>query len=196
MLYPDEPTTTTPLLQLHLALASLACIAAFAAYYSCAEHRTNPEFAGQLHCLSGMILCNRPLFGTLLCGLAGATLAALLRPADACGAALLLGMYWALLVVVLYDVRAHTAVHFGALVVEIVCATAYVATAAAVDESVLLAYYAVTGAFALVMLANFACLQWAPPFMTVQALAEIAWVGALWGCLGSAVVNGGGGSGR
>lgn len=170
------------LLQVHLLLSATASVVAFAAYYSCSGHRSNPAFAGQLHCLSGMILCNRPLFSTLLCGLAGALLAALL-PADAIGVALLLGMYWALVVVVQYDVHSHAAVHFGALAAEMGLATAYVAVMGDGGPASLV-YYAATGAFLLVMAVNFTCLLWTPPFMTVQALVEVAWVCALGVCLG------------
>ena len=188
MHYLNDPTTTL-VLQLHLLFSFIASAVTFAFYYSCAEHRCNPSFAGQLHCLSGMILCNRPLFSTLLCGLAGALLAAL-RPVDAVGTVLLLGMYWSLVVVVQYDVRAHAPAHFGALAAEMVFATAYISTSRGFDAPAALAYYALTGSFLLVMVVNFACLGWTPPFMTVQALVEIAWVCALGVCLGQMALEG------
>ena len=179
-----EDPVTSSILQWHLFLWSLACIIAFSVYYSCEEHRVNPAFANQLHCLSGMILCNRPLFSTLMCGMGGAVLLSVASRVEGAVLLIVLAMFWALVVVVQYDVRDHPGVHFGALAVEMVAATALLTVESIDPWFVVPVYYCVTGLFLLVMVLNFSWLAWTPPFMTLQALVEIAWVFVLGVCLG------------
>jgi len=180
---------TSAVLQWHLFLCTLACIIAFSVYYSCEEHRVNPAFANQLHCLSGMILCNRPLFSTLMCGLGGAVLLSVASRVDGAVLLIVLLMFWALVVVVQYDVREHPSVHFAALAVEMGSATALLTVETIDPWFVVPVYYGITIAFLLVMALNFSWLAWTPPFMTLQALVEIAWVCVLSLCLGCLIFS-------
>jgi len=172
------------ILQWHPVLWSLACIAVFIVYYSYEEHRLNPDFENQLHCLSGMILCNRPLFSTLMCGMGGAVLLSVASRVEGPVLLIVIAMFWALVVVVQYDVREHPGVHFVALAVEMGCATALLTVESIEPWFAVPVYYSVTVVFLLVMILNFSWLDWAPPFMTLQALVEILWVVVLGACLG------------
>jgi hypothetical protein len=172
------------ILQWNLVLCTAACTTALIVYYCCEEHRVNPAFANQLHCLSGMILCNRPLFSTLMCGLGGAVLLLVASRVEGMVVLVVLLMFWALVVVVQYDVREHPGVHFGALALEMGSATALLTIESIDPWFVVPVYYSITFAFLLVMALNFSWLAWTPPYMTLQALVEIAWVFVLSVCLG------------
>ena len=171
-------------LDVHLCAWAVACVLAFAFFYALYDEcRYNPEFEGQLHCLSGVILCGRELFGTLLCGFGGAVLLASVERvrADEWATLLLMIMFAGLMVVVHYDVRAHKPAHFTGLGVLLLAGTLYLRRT--VGDGGRLAclwylYVASTSLFVVVLACNVCATRWAPPFMTLQALAEIVWATA------------------
>ena len=155
---------------------TIACALAFLVYYSSDEYRVNPDFNNQLHCLSGMILCNRPLFSTLMCGFGGAVLLASVDKMrdDVYALVLLILMFSGLLLVVHYDVKDYREVHFTSLGVLVITGTLYVIRM--VHDPISTIYFTATGLFVFTLLANFFFTHWVSPFMTVQALMEMVWV--------------------
>lgn len=168
------------LIEIHLAAWAVACVLAFCVYYCYDECRMNPEFDNQLHCLSGVILFNKPLFGTLMCGLGGAVVLAVTKRAtetcDVFTLVLLMLMFLCLLLVVIYDIRDYKTTHFFALGGLVVAGTLFVLHTAASPAYLQYVYLAITALFAWTIALNTAVTNWAPPYMTVQALNEIAWV--------------------
>lgn len=174
----DQRYAVEMLVQLHLAAWTLGCIGAFLVYYCFEEVRCNPEFQDQLHCLSGVILYNRPLFGTLLCGFGGALFMAAAERVheDPLAMMFLILMFVALVVVVNYDVGSHKPAHFMALGLLMVSGTAFLVCVGLASEVLRYLYFASTILFVLILALNVLVTRWAPPFMTAQAVAEIAWV--------------------
>ena len=166
------------IVQLHLGVWTMGCIGAFLIYYCFEEVRRNPEFQDQMHCLSGVILYNRPLFGTLLCGFGGAIFMAAAERVNGSAVAMLflVLMFCSLVVVVNYDIREHRSVHFSALGLLIVSGTAFLLCVGLEPVYLRLVYFSVTVLFVLMLALNVFCLRWTPPFMTAQAIAEIVWV--------------------
>ena len=164
-------------LDVNLVAWMLACAAAILFYYSDPHSRANPVFENQLHCLSGVILCNRLLFGTVLSGFGGAVLlsSADRVRGDLYATVLLMLMFMALMVVVHYDVEDYKPAHFSALAALLAAGSLYVWHTLA-DGWLWWAYVAATGLFVLVLLINIVYTRWLPPYMTAQALAEILWV--------------------
>jgi hypothetical protein len=175
----DERYAVEMLVQFHLAFWTIGCIGAFVMYYCFAEVRSNPDFQDQMHCLSGVILFNRPLFGTLLCGFGGAIFMAAAERVHESPLAMvcLILMFVALVVVVNYDVCAHKSVHFSALGLLMVSGTAFLLCVGLESEYMRYLYFSSTILFVLVLILNVLVTRWAPPFMTVQAITEIVWVG-------------------
>jgi hypothetical protein len=168
------------LVEIHLTAWAVACVLAFGVYYCFDECRMNPEFDNQLHCLSGVILFNKPLFGTLMCGFGGAVvLAVAKRAAETCDTAALVMlklMFVFLLVVVNYDIRDHRVVHFTALGGLVVAGTLFVLHTAIASMYLQYVYFGTTALFAGVIFLNATVTKWTSPYMTLQALNEIAWV--------------------
>ena len=169
----------------HLIVWAMANVAAFAYYYSFASARINPDFQNQLHCISGVILCNRPLFGTLMSGFGGAVVLAVARRArDSLALTVLLVlMFCALVSVVHYDVRDHRSIHFTSLGVLVVVGTLFVISVGLQPDVLCNIYYGITIAFVFLLLFNVTYTRWVPPFMTIQALMEMAWVVGLGVCV-------------
>ena len=176
----DTSASFDLLIQVHMVVWAVACVGAFCVYYSYDECRANPEFENQMRCLSGVIVFNKPLFGTLMCGFGGAVVLAVAKRAtetcDTATLALLMVMFLCLLVVVVYDIRDHSTVHFWALGGLVIAGTLFVLHTASAPVLLQYAYLAITALFAGVVAFNAAVTNWTPPCMTVQALNEIAWV--------------------
>jgi hypothetical protein len=166
------------LLFINLMAWTLACALAFVVYYSFSEYRINPDFNNQLHCLSGVILCNRPLFSTLMCGFGGAVLLASVDKArgDSYALVLLILMFCGLLLVVHCDVRDYRELHFTSLGILMITGTLYVTKM--VHDPISIIYFTATGLFVFTLLVNVFFTRWVPPYMTVQALMEMVWVAA------------------
>lgn len=175
------------IINIHLAAWTVAVAMAFAVYYAQAEVRHNPRFEGQLHTLSGVIVYDKPLFGTLMCGFGGAVVVAVTeRISETCdwlAMVLLIVMFCSLLAVVNYDVLAYRTAHFASLAVMITFGTWFVVQVNVKPWYVCFSYYGVTAFFVFMITFNTFYMNWVPPFMTVQALAEIVWVVALSACM-------------
>ena len=171
-------------LDVHLCAWALACALAFLYFYSCETCRKNPDMEFQMRCLSGIILCDQPLFGTLLCGFSGAAVAASVGRAhgEPYLMALLLLVFSTLLVIVHYDVRAHRGPHFTALGVLVLVGSLYVLQIFP-DGWLFYTYFITTMLFIAVVLFNVTYTGWKSPWLTVQAVAEIVWVLALVTCV-------------
>jgi hypothetical protein len=186
MTWDGDDTDVDLLLNVHVWLWAAACAVAFAVYYSYEECRRNPDFHDQMHTLSGIIIYGQALFGTLLSGFGGAVLLASAKRVhgDAWAVGMLLWMFVGLLVVVHYDVRAYRTVHFTALGMLLVAGTLYLWRVVSDQGWMLWYWFAVsTALFVVVLGVNVCFTQWAPPFLTVQAVVEIIWVLALAGAV-------------
>ena len=175
------------IIQAHLAVWTVACAVAFIVYYSKAEVRHNPRFEGQLHSLSGVIVHDKPLFGTLMCGFGGAVVVAVAgRITETCdwvGLLLLIAMFCGLLAVVNYDVRDYRSAHFASLAVVVGFGTWFVIWVDVRAWFVAVCYYVFTTVFVFMIVLNAGYTKWTPPFMTLQALTEIVWAVALCACV-------------
>ena len=167
-------------LDVHLCIWALACVLAFLYFYNHDAYSRNPEMEYQLRCLSGIIVCDPPLFGTLMCGFGGAAVAASIGRArrEPYAVVVLLLVYCVLLVIVHYDVKAHRGPHFIALGVLLVVGSLYVRQIFP-SGWLLYVYFAATALFVGVVLFNVAYTKWKSPWLTVQAVVEILWVLAL-----------------
>ena len=93
-------------------------IVAFAVKYCQHSNRSNAEFDGQLHCLSGIILCNKPFFSFIMHCVGGLILLSngLNVETDKELSLLMLAMlYVSLSGVINFDVRDHKRIHFASL---------------------------------------------------------------------------------
>jgi len=171
-------------LDVHVCAWALACAFAFLYFYSHETYSRNPDMEFQLRCLSGIIVCDQSLFGTLLCGFSGAAVAANIGRArrDPYLLVLLLLVHFVLLVIVHYDVRAHRGPHFVALGALVVIGTLYVRQIFP-DGWLFYVYFMTTMLFIAVVLFNVTCTEWKSPWLTVQAVVEIAWVLVLAVCV-------------
>ena len=171
--------------QIHLAIWTVACIMAFIVYYCYEEYRVNKEFENQLHSLSGVIVFNKPLFGTLMCGFGGAIIMLVSGRIDddPCAMVLLILMFTGLIALVNYDVRKHRSVHFVSLGLLIAAGSVFLVWVDLNSVLLLAIYFGVAALFVVVIVLNFSCTAWKPPFMTLQALLEIVWVFMLGLCV-------------
>jgi hypothetical protein len=163
------------------------CVISFAVYYADPVCRMNPVFEGQMHCISGILLCNRPFFSLIMTSFSGLILLVLgLRIVDESRKTVLMSlavtMYIAFVSVLSYDVHEHKPVHFFSLFVLLVASTSFIQLVN-IPPWCLIVYDSVLVCFVLIMISNFMYLQWTPPCMTIQALLEILWVVAMCFCL-------------
>jgi hypothetical protein len=183
----DSSTAIETIIHVHLAVWTIACIIAFLVYYCRSEVRHNQHFEGQLHTLSGVIVYNKPLFGTLMCGFGGAVLVAVTeRITETCdwlALLILIVLFCSLLSVVNYDVHDYRIAHFVSLGVLVAFGTWFVVWVGVRPLYVSICYYGITFVFLFMLALNRFYMNWVPPFMTLQALAEIAWVMALCVCI-------------
>lgn len=162
-------------------------VAAFAVFYSYSDYRRNPEFENQMHCVSGIIVCNKPVFGFLMHGVGGMILlAAGLRVSEIDRSSeaplLVLSMlYVSLSGVINFDVHNFKPVHFTCLAGILIFSVAFVCMQCnQVTQGV---YVSVSVFFTCVILFNFAYTRWSWPWMDVQASVEIVWGLCLLVCI-------------
>ncbi len=156
----------------------------FTVFYSFKNHRCNSEFSGQLHCLSGIILCNKPLFGFCMhCVGCMMLLSAALRvDRDKEISLLILAlMFISLSGVVSFDVRDHKPIHF--LFLSCVLASSLIFVWLQCNETTKETYAVISALFVALILFNFTYTHWKWHWMDVQAIVEIAWVLTLLGCM-------------
>ena len=167
--------------QLHLAAWAIACIIAFVCYYCFEEYRINKAQGNQLHCLSGVIVFNKPLFGTLMCGFGGAIIMLVSGRLDddPVGMVLLILMFIGLIALVNYDVCAYRYMHFASLGLLITAGSVFLLWVCVQPVLLLAVYFGVAVTFVMLFLINVSCTLWAPPFLTLQAVVEIIWMIAL-----------------
>jgi hypothetical protein len=175
------------IIQAHLAVWTVACVIAFLAFYLQPNMRHNPHFNDQLQTLSGLMVQDKPLFGTLMCGFGGAVVVAVVgRITETCdwlALLLLIVLFISLLSVVNYDVHCFKTVHFMSLGVLVAFGTWFVIRVDVQPPYLGYCYYGITFVFVLMIAFNTFYMKWTPPFMTLQALAEIAWAFALCACM-------------
>lgn len=174
------------------AIDALLCISAavsvivFVVFYSYSACRCNAEFDGQMHCVSGIILCNKPLFSFLMHGVGGMVLlAAGLRASESdspeTSLLVLAMMYVSLSGVVSFDVKDFKPVHFTALVGVLVFSLAFIWLQCGYATKV--AYTFVSLFFVFIILFNCTFMRWKWPWMDVQASVEIIWALCLLVCI-------------
>jgi hypothetical protein len=176
------------LLHCILNIWALLCALSLLAYYVDPECMENPEFEGQMHCISGIILCNRPYFGLLMSNFGGVLLLAIGLKAkeeeEDCTFLVCLAMviYFSFTGILNYDVRDFKMLHFSSLFVLLVSGSIFIHMVR-IPLWCVVAYDIVLAFFCVIMVSNFTLLKWTPPFMTIQAMLEIVWVLALCFCL-------------
>jgi len=183
----ESESTIDLIIQIHLAVWTVACAIAFIYYYCQPSVRHNPRFQDQLHTLSGVMVHDKPLFGTLMCGFGGAVVVAvagrITATCDWVGLLLLIAMFCGLLAVVNYDVRDHRSAHFASLAVVVGFGTWFVVWVDVRSWYIAVVYYIMTAVFGGMLAFNAVYAKWAPPFMTLQAITEIVWAVALCVCV-------------
>ena len=163
-------------------LTAVINVVAFLIFYFQKNHRCNPEFANQLHCVSGIILCNKPFFGFLVHSLGGMILLSVgLNTRSEASLLMLALMYLSLSAVVNFDVKGFKPIHFTSLAGVLIFSMAFVWMQCSV--SIQTTYTAVSAAFVLVILFNCTITRWDWPWMDVQALVEIVWILCLLTCV-------------
>jgi len=170
---------TEMLIQCHLIVWTIACTCAFTFYYF-SNSRKNPEFEDQLHCPSGIMLCNRLIFGFLMSCYTGAALLAvgvkLCKNDNYAALGCFMGVFVSCNLIIQFDIRQHHVVHFLSLAVFVITITAFLIIVDFKPSAMLTVYYGVTALYLFILMLNFLFLDWTPPFMTLQALAEIVWL--------------------
>jgi len=172
------------IIQCHLIVWTVACACAFTFYY-CSDDRKNPECDDQLHCPSGLMCCNLPLFGFVMCGFSGAALMSVgvtaYKSNNVAALACFLAVFKSMLMIVNFDIKKYHTVHMISLFTLIVTTTAFFVVADITSAFFLTIYYAATALFVFIMFLNFVYIGWVAPFMSLQALAEIAWLDVVVG---------------
>lgn len=159
-----------------LLFASTICVMIFFLFYLFDRFRCNPRFNGQMHCISGIIVCNQPLFGLLMHFVGGMILLAAglkIENDKEISLFMLSALYVSLSGVVSFNVKHHKRIHLPCVVCVAVFGLAFVwlqcgAVSGIVSSSI-------TAAFALVILVNISYMGWVWPWMDLQAAMEIAW---------------------
>ena len=191
--------TNSILLFLTLPFA-IACCSAFAYFYSKKEYNESPVFPGQLRSLSGIIACNKPLFGFLLHCLAGTLLLAQISflniDNDNCKVYVLGMLYISLSGLINFDIFDHNILHLFSLTCFLFFSLSFAALSSHTMVTLVMSriYYSVTGIFSLVILYN----KWlmfrgynddipmvieTKPHMTAQALLEVVWALCFVACM-------------
>jgi hypothetical protein len=176
----------TAVVDVLLCLAVSVSLLAFAVFYSKKAYRCNSEFGGQMHCVSGIILCHKPLFGFLMHSVGGTILlaAGLRASTTSSSEASLLAlslMYVSLSGVVNFDVRDFKPIHFTSLAGVLVFSVAFVWMQC--DYATAMVYVFFSVFFVAIILFNLAFARWEWPWMDVQASVEIVWVLCLLACM-------------
>ena len=161
---------------------------AFVFQYCIKEIRCNARFDGQLHCMSGIIVSNKPFFGFVMHGVAGMILLSVgLRIERGEGTQkevsfLVMSLvYFSLSAVISFDVKECKSIHFASLFCLLVCSVGFVWLQCVPEARI--AYTAISSFFVAVILFNFTCTRWKWPWMDVQAIVEIVWVISLLVCV-------------
>lgn len=158
----------------------------FVVFYSYKSYRCNSEFAGQMHCVSGIILCNKPLFGFLMHAVGGMVLlAAGLRvnekKSSDVSLFILALMYVSLSGVLNFDVKDFKPIHFTSLVAVLGFSIAFIWMQC--DATTIIVYTSISIFFISVIIFNCIFTRWEWPWMDVQASVEIAWILCLLVCI-------------
>ena len=156
----------------------------FVVFYSRKGSRCNSEFAGQLHCLSGIMVCNKPLFGVCMHCVGGMLLLSVGLRVDTdkeVSLLMLAFMFASLSGVVNFDVRDHKPVHFCFLAGVLAFSMAFVWLQC--SDVCRLVYSLISVAFVLLIVFNFSCTNWTWHWMDIQAITEIVWVVSLLVCM-------------
>lgn len=169
-----------------LCIAVVVSVVMFIVFYSYKSYRCNSEFAGQMHCVSGIIVCNKPLFGFLMHGVGGMVLLAAglkVNEKDSPEASLfvLALMYVSLSGVVNFDVRDFKPIHYTSLSGVLGFSVAFVWMQC--DATTKIVYTSTSIFFISVIVFNCMFTKWQWPWMDVQALVEIAWIMCLLVCI-------------
>ena len=157
---------------------------AFAIGYYYPGSRCNPEFNGQLHCLSGIILCNRPFFGFVMHCVGGMVLLSnglKIETKNELSMSMLAMIYISFSGVINFDVLRTKPVHFAFLFAVLCFSMAFVWLQCV--QYARLVYTGVSVGFICLILFNVSCTGWVSPWMNVQALMEIVWVLCLLVCI-------------
>jgi len=179
----------------------IACCSAFGYFYSKREYNESPVFPGQLRSLSGIIACNKPLFGFLLHCLGGmlllAQLSLLSNTDNDKGSVFILAMlYISLSGLINFDIFDHSPLHFFSLFGFLVFSLSFVALRSSTMIALVMSriYYSITGIFGVAILYN----KWLvfrgqnddlpvvsnpKPYMTTQAILEVAWALCFVACM-------------
>jgi hypothetical protein len=155
----------------------IATASSFAVKYGSTTDRCNPEFAGQLHCLSGIILSHKPFFSFMMHSVGGMVLLSVGLKVETdreVSLTLLTLMYISLSSVVNFDVHNFKPIHFISLFCVLVFSVAFVWLQCI--HIVRIVYIALSAAFVALIVFNFLVTHWKWPWMNLQALLEIAWV--------------------
>jgi hypothetical protein len=159
-------------------------VASFLFKYGCKDDRCNPAFDGQLHCLSGIILCHKPFFSFVMHCAGGMILLSASQRTDKnrdTSLLMLSLMFISLSGVINFDVRDFRPIHFSSLACVMVFSVSFMWLQCA--QTAATVYTSITAAFVILILFNLTYTHWLWPWMNVQAVAEIAWVVCLLLCI-------------
>lgn len=162
----------------------IATALSFAVKYGSTTSRCNPEFAGQLHCLSGIILSHKPFFSFMMHSVGGMVLLSVglkVETDKETSLTLLTLMFISLSSVVNFDVHHFKPIHFTSLFCVLVFSVAFVWLQCMHTATVV--YTALSAAFVSLIVFNYLITNWKWPWMNLQALLEMTWVICLLICL-------------
>ena len=122
--------------------------------------------------------CNLPLFGVVMSGFSAAALLAVgvHRETDAPALGCFLAVFVSMIMLIQFDIEQHHFIHMALLAMLLATVTAFVIVVDLKPNVMLIVYFVATALFLFIMLLNFVYTDWLPPFMTLQALAEILWL--------------------
>ncbi len=156
----------------------------FAVKYGSTISRCNPEFAGQLHCLSGIILSHKPFFSFMIHSVGVLVMFSVGLKVETdreVSLTLLTLMYISLSSVVNFDVHNFKPIHFTSLFCVLVFSVAFVWLQCIHVARIV--YTVFSTAFIELIMFNLLFTHWEWPWMNLQALLEIVWVICLLICL-------------
>ena len=81
-----------------------------------------------------------------------------------------------MIMLIQFDIEQHHFIHMASLSMLLATVTAFVIVVDLKPNVMLIVYFVATALFLFIMLLNFVYTDWLPPFMTLQALAEILWL--------------------
>ena len=170
---------------------AILCFVSFLAYYADPKSRENPDRGMQMRSISGIMLCNRPLFGLLMSSGSGIILLSIGlkifgHETDEVLKTVLMSlgiiMHISLISIINYDVKEFKYIHFSSLAVLLISSTFFIHLAS-IPVWCRVVHGIVSISFVCIILLNAMILKWVSPFMTLQAWFEILWVIALCVCV-------------